>query len=57
MNVRSKKPAPLRVPVSDEKRRRWVRLRMGILCGMLALGLGLVVSAGWDLMIGRRGLA
>jgi cell division protein FtsI (penicillin-binding protein 3) len=52
VNVRSKKPAPLRVPVSDEKRRRWVRLRMGILCGMLALGLGLVVSAGWDLMIG-----
>ena len=24
---------------------------MGILCGLLALGLGLVVSAGWDLMI------
>ncbi len=25
---------------------------MGMLCGLLALGLGLVVSAGWDLMIG-----
>ena len=24
---------------------------MGILCGLLALGLGLVVSAGWDLMV------
>src|SRR5215510_5348772 len=24
---------------------------MGILCGLLALGLGLVVSSGWDLMI------
>src|SRR5688572_32220598 len=24
---------------------------MGLLCGMLALGLGLVVSAGWELMI------
>lgn len=52
MNTRSKKPAPLPVPENDEKRRRWVRLRMGILCGLLALGLGLVVSAGWDLMIG-----
>jgi cell division protein FtsI (penicillin-binding protein 3) len=52
VNVRSKKPAPLQVPVSDEKRRRWVRLRMGILCGLLALSLGLVVSGGWDLMIG-----
>jgi cell division protein FtsI (penicillin-binding protein 3) len=30
---------------------RWVRMRMGILCGLLALGLGLVVSAGYDLMI------
>jgi len=52
VNARAKKPAPLPVPVNDEKRRRWVRLRMGILCGMLALGLGLVVSAGYDLMIG-----
>lgn len=52
MNVRAKKPAPLAVPVSDEKRRRWVRLRMGILCGLLALSLGLVVSGGFDLMIG-----
>ncbi|MBK9000079.1 MAG: PASTA domain-containing protein [Myxococcales bacterium] len=25
---------------------------MGLLCGLLALGLGLVVSSGWDLMIG-----
>lgn len=30
---------------------RWVRMRMGILCGLLALGLGLVVSAGYDLMV------
>ncbi len=52
MNVRRDKPPSLAAPVSDEKRRRWVRLRMGMLCGLLALGLGLVVSAGWDLMIG-----
>ena len=52
MNARTKKPAPLPLPLNDEKRRRWVRLRMGILCGTLALGLGLVVSAGYDLMIG-----
>jgi cell division protein FtsI (penicillin-binding protein 3) len=32
-------------------RGRWIRLRMGVLCGFLALGLGLIVSAGWDLMI------
>jgi len=32
-------------------RGRWIRMRMGILCGLLALGLGLVVSAGWDLMV------
>jgi cell division protein FtsI (penicillin-binding protein 3) len=37
-------------------RGRWIRLRMGILCGLLALGLGLVVSAGWDLTI-RDGAA
>jgi len=48
----SKTPAPLSAPPSDEKRRRWVRLRMGMLCGLLALGLGLVVSSGYDLMIG-----
>lgn len=30
---------------------KWIRLRMGLLCGVLALGLGLVVSAGWDIMI------
>ncbi|HEX3774405.1 MAG TPA: penicillin-binding protein [Polyangiaceae bacterium] len=52
--MRTSKPAPLPVapPVNDEKRRYWVRLRMGTLCGLLALGLGLVVSAGYDLMIG-----
>src|SRR5688500_7600508 len=32
-------------------RGRWIRMRMGILCGLLALGLGLVVSAGYDLMV------
>lgn len=53
MNVRtSKTPAPLAAPPNEDKRRRWVRLRMGMLCGALALGLGLVVSSGYDLMIG-----
>ncbi len=32
-------------------RTRWIRMRMGILCGLLAGGLGLVVAAGWELMI------
>ena len=35
-------------PVS---RRPGVRVRMGILCGFLGLGLGLIVSAGFDLMV------
>jgi cell division protein FtsI (penicillin-binding protein 3) len=32
-------------------RGRWIRLRMGILCGALGLALGLVVSGGFDLMV------
>lgn len=36
----------------SSNRTRWIRVRMGLLCGLLALGLGLVVSSGWDLMIG-----
>ena len=35
----------------ETPRGRYIRLRMGILCGLLAFGLGLVVSAGWDLMV------
>lgn len=36
-------------------RGRYIRLRMGVLCGLLALGLGLVVSAGFDLMVSNGG--
>ena len=32
-------------------RARWIRLRMGVLCGVLALGLGLVVASGYTLTI------
>jgi cell division protein FtsI (penicillin-binding protein 3) len=32
-------------------RSRWIRMRMGVLCGTLALGLGLVVSSGFSLMV------
>ena len=32
-------------------RRRWVRIRMGLLCGVLAVGLGLVVSASHTIMV------
>jgi len=53
VNVRTNKtPVKLSAPPNEDKRRRWVRLRMGMLCGALALGLGLVVSSGFDLMIG-----
>lgn len=34
-----------------DKRQRWIRARMGALCGLLALGLGVVVSAGYTIMI------
>ncbi|MBI3200729.1 MAG: PASTA domain-containing protein [Myxococcales bacterium] len=37
----------------DLPRGRWIRLRMGMLCGLLALGLGVVVSSGYDLMVGQ----
>src|SRR5262245_51343174 len=33
------------------ERARWIRMRMGVLCGLLALGLGLIVSAGFSLMV------
>ena len=35
----------------ENGRRRWIRLRMGLLSGVLALGLGLVVSSGYTIMI------
>lgn len=55
MNVRRPKPGPVaaeteRAP-SSPSRARWIRVRMGVLCGLLALGLGLVVSAGYSLMV------
>lgn len=40
----------------NTQRGRWMRMRMGILCGLLALGLGLLVSSSYELMVkdGRR---
>lgn len=35
----------------EAARRRWVRWRMGVLCGLLAVGLGLLVSAGYTTMV------
>ncbi len=35
----------------DTPRGRYIRMRMGLLCGLLAFGLGLVLSAAYDLMI------
>ncbi len=37
---------------ADARRQKWVRLRMGVVCALLSLGLGIVVSGAWDLMIG-----
>ncbi|MEB2313289.1 MAG: penicillin-binding protein [Sorangiineae bacterium] len=35
----------------DTPRWRWIRLRMALLCGVLAFGLGLIVASGFDLMV------
>ena len=35
----------------ENARRRWIRLRMGLLSGVLALGMGLVVSSGYTIMV------
>jgi cell division protein FtsI (penicillin-binding protein 3) len=37
--------------MNEFARARWVRIRMGLLCGVLALGLGLVVSASATVML------
>ena len=34
-----------------DRRGQWIRLRMGILCGLLALGLGLLVASAFQLMV------
>lgn len=38
-------------PDLHARRWRWIRIRMGLLSGLLALGMGLVVSAGYTVMI------
>src|SRR5689334_3086167 len=45
------KVSPPPPPIDLVARARWIRVRMGMLCGVLALGLGLVVSAGYTIMI------
>jgi cell division protein FtsI (penicillin-binding protein 3) len=37
--------------IDEAARARWVRVRMGLLCGVLSLGLGLVVSAAHSIMV------
>src|SRR6187549_2379080 len=57
MNVRRPKPGPVAndvkavSPAASAARKRWIRVRIGILSGLLALGLGLVVSAAYSLMV------
>jgi cell division protein FtsI (penicillin-binding protein 3) len=43
--------SPEQALAGENARKRWIRLRMGILSGVLALGLGLVVSSGFTIMI------
>jgi cell division protein FtsI (penicillin-binding protein 3) len=35
----------------DPKRAQWIKIRMGLLCGMMALGLGTVVSGAYHIQI------
>jgi len=42
---------PVDAVKAAEGRARWIRVRMGTLCGLLALGLGFVVSAGFTIMV------
>ncbi|MCU0693174.1 MAG: transpeptidase family protein [Polyangiaceae bacterium] len=37
----------------DPRRARWIRVRMGILCGVLGIGLGGVVSAAYGIQVER----
>src|SRR5262252_8389986 len=35
----------------DPRRARWIKIRMGLLCGLLATGLGLIVASAYDIQI------
>src|SRR4029079_8917167 len=35
----------------DPRRARWIKIRMGFLCGLLAVGLGLIVASAYDIQI------
>lgn len=35
----------------DPRRARWIRVRMGILCGLMGIGLGAIVSAAWNVQV------
>ena len=35
----------------DPKRARWIRIRMGVLCGLMSLGLGVVVSGAYRIEV------
>ena len=35
----------------DQNRARWIRVRMGLLCGCMALGLGLIVSSAYSIQV------
>jgi cell division protein FtsI (penicillin-binding protein 3) len=35
----------------DPRRARWIKVRMGLLCGLMALGLGLIVSTAYNIQV------
>jgi cell division protein FtsI (penicillin-binding protein 3) len=35
----------------DPRRARWIKVRMGILCGLLAVGLGLIVASAYNIQV------
>ena len=35
----------------DARRARWIRIRMGVLCGLMGTGLGLIVASAWSVQV------
>jgi cell division protein FtsI (penicillin-binding protein 3) len=35
----------------DPRRARWIKVRMGVLCGLLAVGLGLIVASAYNIQV------
>lgn len=39
----------------DPARAKWIKIRMGLLCGLMGVGLGAIVSGAWDVQVAAGG--